>query len=68
MTAEQALGVLEKDGYLWDIGQLDDDALRKLRNLVRHGEVIRTKAIWPYFAYGTVEKTCYVRGDGDGRG
>jgi len=68
VTADQALGVLERDGYLWDIGQLDREALNKLRGLVRRGEVVRTKAIWPYFSYGTVEKTYYVREDRGGRG
>lgn len=56
MTHETAVRMLNEQGYLWDIGHLDAKTLRWLK---RQPNVSRERAMWPWFDYGTCEKTVY---------
>ncbi|MFW6173828.1 MAG: hypothetical protein ACOC5T_08795 [Elusimicrobiota bacterium] len=44
-TTEEALGVIEKKGYLWDIGQIDKKTSDKLGRLAKKGEINKEKAL-----------------------
>jgi hypothetical protein len=56
LSREDAISKLCADGYLWDIGQIDDKAIRWLK---RQPNVTRERAMWPWVTYGTCEKTLY---------
>jgi hypothetical protein len=49
-------------GHVFDIGQFKHDPQRKrvLDAQVRRGEVVKVQAMYPWFTWGTREKTCYV--------
>jgi len=56
----KAIGSLYERGYIFDIGQLTMEVKKELERMVRRGETIKDKALWPNVTSGVVEKTIYV--------
>ena len=56
LSRDDVISALRAGGYLWDIGQIDAKVVRWLR---RQPNITRERAMWPYFNYGTCEKTVY---------
>jgi len=50
-------------GHCFDIGQFKHEPARKrtLEWQCHRGEVVKVRAMWPWFTCGTIAKTCYVR-------
>lgn len=46
---------LKKNGYVWDLGQLDKETLSFLNKMLYNGELTRTKEYWN----GILEKIIY---------
>jgi len=55
------LQVVEERGYVWDIGQLAKEDKKALDKQVRQGELIKTRALWPKYFWGTCVKTIWLR-------
>ncbi len=47
-------------GYVVDIGQFAPSDLNELNRMARQGRVVKVKALWPYWTWGTLPKTWYV--------
>lgn len=58
-TLEKALKWLKRDGYIFDIGQISPKVRRKLNALAKRGVIVKEKARWPFYLWGTTEKTLY---------
>lgn len=61
MILDTILGSLNTGDVVYDIGQIDKETKRALDKMVRGGEVVRTKALWPWFDAGMARKTAYVK-------
>ena len=59
LSEQQALEVLKRDGYLFDIGQLTHETRLTLARMVRKGRVSKSTAQWPWIHSGTITKTIY---------
>ena len=48
------------NGYYFDMGGLTDETQKILNRKVVDGELIKSRALWPWIHSGTIEKTIYV--------
>lgn len=52
--------VVLRGGTITNIGQLDEEDKRALQSLVHSGKIRKVTARWPYYDWGTIDKTWYV--------
>jgi len=53
--------IINSGDIVWDIGNLDEATRRKLDKLAKKGVINKTRALWPCFNAGTIEKTCFMK-------
>jgi len=62
-TFAEALARIERDGQLYDVGQIAAPALRQLGLAAQMGIVVKTRDSWPIPGGGGAERTRFVLGD-----
>ena len=60
MNTEEAIKSIQQDGHVFNIGQLEPQALKDLNKLVGQGKLGKAKVFWPSISWGTIRKTAYT--------